>query len=130
MHRFDHAFANSSVLIAQLIYPVDVFVLLQPYADQLGLSNWDMDDYEVQLFLMKKGSNPHEDEEKQLSSLLESQIKLDGVRTAQLERILHEMSRRAWIDVIFIRDVSKEKLGQERELWNVMDGISDLALTE
>lgn len=128
IHKFRHHFGNSSVLIAQLVYPVDIFVLLQPYADQLGLSDWDTDDHAMYLYFLRDRPPSQTDEEKHLSSLLQDQVNLDELCKEEVGFALGKMAYRGWNDVILVRDVSKRKLAIEQELWSVMEGISSFAL--
>ncbi|KAK9426383.1 hypothetical protein SUNI508_02824 [Seiridium unicorne] len=129
IHKFSHTFTNSSMLISQLIYPADLFVLLQPFADQLGL-DWDMDERELHLYLMRKRRPFIQNEEQYLPELLGGQLRLDRLSTDELRLTLIKMARREWNDIIVVRDVSQEKLGAENQLWQVMDGMSHLALAD
>ncbi|KAK9415434.1 hypothetical protein SUNI508_10458 [Seiridium unicorne] len=116
VHKFHFTFANSSVLIAQIRYPADIFVLPQPYADRLAITSWDMDEWELKLYWMWERWPAREDEDRHLHRLLEGQERLEEWSTAQLECTLHDMAHREWNDVIFVRDVSPAKLAREREM--------------
>ncbi|ETS79417.1 hypothetical protein PFICI_09270 [Pestalotiopsis fici W106-1] len=129
VHKFDHAFTSSPVMIAHIIYPADLFVMFQHYADHLGL-DWDMDFYEMHLHRHKGRRSPPQADHKHLDTPLEDQLRIDELDTGQLRAMLLELAERDWEDVIFIKEVSGVLSEEDKELWEALEGLSSLALLD
>ncbi|KAF7514550.1 hypothetical protein G7054_g15216 [Neopestalotiopsis clavispora] len=140
VYKFRHAFTSSPVLIAHIIYPADLFVMFQHYADHLGL-DWDMDLYEMHLCQLQRKqrrdrSPPQkvDDDGNSLDHLvLEDQLRIDELDTKQLREMLLELASRDWDDVIFIKEVStavSQELHEDQKLWEALEGLSSLALLD
>ncbi|KAI1858677.1 hypothetical protein JX265_010770 [Neoarthrinium moseri] len=134
IRKFRLTFANSSRFIAQFVYPADLFVQLQSYADRLGL-DWDMDERELCVLWMKERLLPEVgaeegDEEPDEWQLVAGQQELDELCRDDLKCTLWSMAAREWNDVLFVRDVTPEKLSTEKTMWDAMAGISSMALRE
>ncbi|KAF3025641.1 hypothetical protein E8E14_013290 [Neopestalotiopsis sp. 37M] len=140
VYKFRHAFTSSPVIIAHIIYPADLFVMFQHYADHLGL-DWDMDLYEVHLCQLRQRrrrdrSPPQkvDDDDNSLDHLvLEDQLRIDELDTKQLREMLLELASRDWDDVIFIKEVStavSQELQEDQKLLEALEGLSSLALLD
>jgi hypothetical protein len=113
IHTFEHTFANSIEFMTQFIYPADLFVMLQPYADELDL-DWDFDHRELYLWCMS-GRRLRENEPGQRGALKNGETNLGLLSVRGLREILQAMAEREWNDVLFVKDVTPAKLALEKE---------------
>lgn len=139
VREYTHWFTTSAVLTADLVYPADLFVLLQPFADELGL-DWDCDLYD--LYMDERGgqqkSTPtplgSEERQKVLGGNLtpDGRVRIDGLDKTQFKWMLRRMAARDWRDVILVKEargMHKKSAERDQDFWEAMDGMSNLSVS-
>ncbi|KAI0162400.1 hypothetical protein BJ166DRAFT_497082 [Pestalotiopsis sp. NC0098] len=139
VREYTHWFTTSAVLAADLVYPADLFVLLQPFADDLGL-DWDCDLYDLYVDErsgQQKSTPPllgSEERQKVLGGNLtpDGQVRIDGLDKTQFKWMLRRMAARDWRDVILVKEargMHKKSAERDQDFWEAMDGMSNLSVS-
>lgn len=125
VHKREWHFMLLAPLLAEIKYPVDLFVRFQPQADELGVPDWDPEQYELLVFWVA-------DERAASGYGRRDEIALDGVGVdkddrgatittttmppsppptrvlalgvAELRAMLEAMERRHWNDIFYARE--------------------------
>lgn len=121
------------------MYPADLFVLLLPFADDLGLDR-DCDLYG--LYVDERGGRQKssaplrgsEERQKVLGRSLtpDGQVRIDGLDREQFKWVVRRMAARDWRDVILIKEAKgmhKKSVESEKDLWEAMDGMSNFSVS-
>jgi hypothetical protein len=126
IHKRQYTFVNSDEFISRFVYPADLFVQWQRYADELDL-DWDCEYRELNVFWMRE-RRVGQAEELHLGELREGEENLYLLSTAGLRETLEMMARREWNDVIYVRDITPVTLQMKKDYWLAMTGINHLDL--